>query len=344
MGELARMLTLARAAVRQWPDVRVHLIVNRGLPPAARARIPAELDTTLLRTSPTLDDDGVCAALDRCRPALVLFDNAGTARQCRHAHRLGARTVFISTRARTRRRGTALDWLPWLDEHWVVGPARLERLTGWQRLKTTTAGVVVRRLQSIFPTTAGERRGRVHGVTASAPRPSICFVPGGGGGRIDGAPAVTVFADAAAAVARRATIDCTLLQGPLYDGPPIVRPGVQVRAASDVQMVEAIRGAHLVVVGASSTLFQALAQRRVCVATSAGGGEQLARARRWEARGVVRAADPTAAAMAAAVLDLLARPQARAAIARRIADLGVTNDLPVALAAIRNLLDRPSPR
>src|SRR5512147_1897448 len=94
-GELARMLTLAGAARQRWPALRCHFVLNRNLPAAARQLVHESYGVTWLETSPTEDDSGVAAALERCRPDLVLFDNAGNGQQCRHAKRLGARTVFL---------------------------------------------------------------------------------------------------------------------------------------------------------------------------------------------------------------------------------------------------------
>ena len=340
-GELARLLTLTHAACQRWPDLRVHVVVNRNLPAAALARIPAAFDLTLLDTSPTLDDRGVTAALDRCRPDVVLFDNAGTGRQCRHAKRLGAATVFLSTRPATRRRGLALDWIPWLDEHWLIAPAPLDdALTVWQRFKLTLAPrTVVRRLQSIYLPSVAARRSRLQRAIGCAKRPYVCFAPGGGGGRIAGATAVSVFAAAARAIAERTGIRCVLLQGPLYDGPSVSGPRLAVCAATHEQTVDLIEAAQLVVLGASSTLFQALAQGKVCVATAAGGAEQLLRARAWAARSIVWAAEPTPDSIAASACHLLENRRDFEATRRRVAELGVTNDLARALTALRGLLD-----
>ena len=75
------MLTIALSVRERWRATRFHFIVNRHLPAPALARIPEDFGVTLLDTSPTWDDAGVISALDRCRPNVVLFDNAGSARQ-----------------------------------------------------------------------------------------------------------------------------------------------------------------------------------------------------------------------------------------------------------------------
>ena len=218
-GELARMLTLAGAARQRWPALRCHFVLNRNLPAAARELVPASFDITWLDTSPTNDDAGVAAALDRCRPDLVLFDNAGSGRQCRYAKRLGARTVFLSTRAQTLGRGFALSWLPWLDEHWRIEPRALAApLTTARRLRAAVFGIRMRSLESLFVPSDAARGVRLRGALGCADRPYVCFVPGGGGGMVDGRPAASLFAAAAALVARQAEVPCVLLLGPLFSG------------------------------------------------------------------------------------------------------------------------------
>ena len=72
-----------------------------------------------------------------------------------------------------------------------------------------------------------------------------------------------------------------------------------------------------------------------------GGAEQTGRAWDWAARGIVEAADPEPAALAAATLRLLESTGRWDAIHQRVVSLGVRNDLPCALAAIEDLLTGP---
>ena len=340
LGELARQLTILEAARRRWPDLSGHLILNRHLPATARALVPAWCEVSWLDTSPTDDDAGVMAALDRCAPDLVLFDNAGTGRQCRHARRLGARTVFLSTRPRTLARGFGASWLPWLEEHWVVGPRALaEPLPVELRLLAAAFGIEVRSIQSLYAVDDSARAVAARAALGCA-EPYVCFLPGGGGGRIEDETAVATYAAAAERVARRTGVGCVLLVGPLHVGPTPQAPGVVVRRATHAEAVDLMAGAHVVVLGASSSLFQALAQRRVCVTSTSGGSEQLERARDWAARGAVAVAEPTSAGLADETCALLADRPRWKALRRHVAALAVENDLPVALQAMASLLGR----
>ena len=340
LGELARQLTILDAARRRWPELSGHLVLNRHLPAAARALVPNWCEVSWLDTSPTHDDAGVMAALDRCEPDLVLFDNAGTGRQCRHARRLGARTVFLSTRPQTLARGFGASWLPWLEEHWVVGPRALaEPLPVEWRLVAAAYGIEVRTVQALYASDDAARAVAARDSVGCVD-PYVCFLPGGGGGQIADETAVATYAAAAERVARRTGVGCVLLVGPLHAGPAPDAPGVVIRRATHAQAVDLMAGAHLVVLGASSSLFQALAQRRVCVTSTSGGSEQLERARAWAARGAVAAAEPTPAALADETCALLADRPRWTALRRHVEELAVENDLPVALQAIASLLGR----
>ena len=197
--------------------------------------------------------------------------------------------------------------------------------------------MVVRRLQSIYLPSVAARRTRLQRAISCAQRPYVCLVPGGGGGRIAGATAVSV------SPLRRRPLPSgrhpvRAPQGPLRPTvPPSAGLVVAVCAATHEQTVDLIEGAQLVVLGASSTLFQALAHGKVCVATAAGGAEQLLRARAWAAQKIVWAAEPTPDRIAASACHLLENRRDFEATRRRVAELGVSNDLSRALTALRGL-------
>ncbi|MEO8606173.1 MAG: hypothetical protein ABI629_26615 [bacterium] len=167
-----------------------------------------------------------------------------------------------------------------------------------------------------------------------ASRISCC----GGGGAVDGTSSVETFADAAERVAAHTGMPCVLLVGPLYAAPDPQRRGVVARRATPSQTIDLMADAELVVLGAGSSLYHALALRKVCVATGAGGTDQLVRAATCAARGLVAFALPDAGSVADAARALLADPTVRAVMRRRVVDFGVTNDVPQALSAMRQLL------
>ena len=119
MGEYARALALATAAVQRWPDMQVHFAVSAQAPYAADTPFPK----TLLPSSPTfhIAGDGARSSV-AFRPTLVVFDNAGRTAQLRCAVRSGARVIFVSSRSRQRRSAFRLRWMRMIDEHWIAYP------------------------------------------------------------------------------------------------------------------------------------------------------------------------------------------------------------------------------
>ena len=83
---------------------------------------------------------------------MVVFDNAGRTAQLRAAHRSGARVVYISARARQRRKAFRFRWMRLIDEHWIAYPEFIAgSLTAIERLKLRLMGrPTVRYLDVIF--------------------------------------------------------------------------------------------------------------------------------------------------------------------------------------------------
>ena len=101
------------------------------------ARSPA----TRLPSSPTFHTPEVVALIKQLRPNIVIFDNAGRTAQLRAAQRSGARVVYISARARQRRKAFRRRWMSLIDEHWVAYPEFLSGpLSALERFKLRWMG------------------------------------------------------------------------------------------------------------------------------------------------------------------------------------------------------------
>src|ERR1700689_5367807 len=118
MGEYARSLPIGQAVRRQWPQAGIHFMLSRQAPYAAATPFPA----TLLDSSPTFHSATVAESIQTFKPHIVIFDNAGRSAQLRAAYRAGARIIFISSRARQRRKAFRWRWMRLIDEHWIAYP------------------------------------------------------------------------------------------------------------------------------------------------------------------------------------------------------------------------------
>lgn len=320
MGEYARSLTLAQAVQRRWPGAEIHFMLSREAPYAAACPFPA----TLLDASPTFHTAAVVRQLEAWRPRVVVFDNAGRTAQLKAARRAGAALVFISARARQRRRAFRLRWMRLLDEHWIAYPAFLAGpLSGLERLKLKLAArPAVRFLDVVAPLAGAPGRG-------AAPAGSfVLLVPGGGTGHPDAQGAIGQFIAAARDLAAQ---QLTVL---LLGVPAANVPGVQcLPPVPQAELISLLRAAQVVVSNGGSTLLQSLACGAPTVAVPIAG-DQAARVRKSAARGVAVAAPLDAPSIAQAATTLVRDAAAREALAQRARALQLADGVAVAMSAL----------
>ena len=327
MGEYARCLSLARAIERRWPRLRNHFLLSREAPYAGSA----PFETHLLPASVTLCGAEVDQVIDRLRPRLVVFDNAGSSRHLRAAHRAGARVIYISSRQRQRSRAFRWRWLPMLDEIWLAYPPDLfSRLSWLERAKLRVAGsTTVRALDTILPGDATP--GPAGAVADSAP---ILFMPGGGSAH--GAPTnlPALFARLAERLARRGE-RVSFVAGPGFTSHIESLPRLQVlRNPSGDELREQLGAARLVVANGGDSLLQALVLGRPCIAMPIAS-DQASRIAWCQSRGIV--ATGTAEDLPEILERHLAEPGRRAALAANAAGMGWRDGMAEALQAIGRL-------
>src|SRR5690242_3187789 len=137
MGEYARSREIATAVLTRWPEAKIHFILSREASYARECPFPA----TLLPSSPTFHSREVGALIESYRPDVVVFDNAGRTAQLRSVVRAKGRVIFISSRARQRRRAFRLRWMRLIDEHWIAYPEFLAGpLSAFEKTKRRLIG------------------------------------------------------------------------------------------------------------------------------------------------------------------------------------------------------------
>jgi hypothetical protein len=332
MGEYARSLAIAGAVAARWPGAVVHFALSSAAPYAAGVPFPC----TLLPSSPTFHTPAVTALIESFRPTCVLFDNAGRTAQLRAARGAGAQVIYISARARQRRKAFRWTWMRLLDEHWIAYPAfSAGPLDLWEKLKLRGLGrPVVRFLDVIVPRADPARQAEVlAGLGFSRGRYAL-FVPGGGTGHPGAANAAECFRAAAAAVAAAGTP--TLFVGPTAaaEGKAGNARDLRLRPTlAQRDLAELMRGARLVVANGGSTLLQSIA----CGAPTVGiaiAKDQSVRIRRCAAAGVAATAALDPAAISALAQGLLRDDAARAALVSAAARLALADGIEIAVGAI----------
>jgi predicted glycosyltransferase len=173
----------------------------------------------------------------------------------------------------------------------------------------------------------------------------VLVVPGGGTGHPGARDAVGEFLDAARALAA-AGRDVVFVgrAGPSEAGAQVAaRPegGGRLSTVASLpqsELAELMRGAQLVLVNGGSTLLQAIACGKACIAVPIAG-DQSERIRRCVSAGVAVAAPLESQAMVRAA-QALADDESRVnALAGRAMALGLADGVDVALRALTPLLD-----
>lgn len=337
MGEFARSAAIARGVLVRWPRAAVHFVLSRAAPYAEDAPFPK----TLLPSSATFHSAAVIHLIRTLRPNLVVFDNAGRTAQLRAAQRSGARVVYISARARQRRKAFRLAWMRLIDEHWIAypefiagEPGLLERfkLNLLRRPKLRYLDVILSRPPSMRS---------VAGPASQMPEvvPFVLVIPGGGTGHPGARGAVEQFLQAARNLAARG-FD-TRFVGPAGANPGDVPESGNFHAHRSLPQSELallMSRARLVVANGGSTLLQAIACGAACVAVPIAH-DQRRRIRRCVQAGVAVQAALSSADILAKATALLGDEHARSELARRAAGLGLADGIEVALSALDGFIE-----
>jgi hypothetical protein len=341
MGEYARSLAIARAASLRWPRADIRFVLSREAPYAADAPYP----TTLLASSPTFHSAAVIELFETWRPDVVVFDNAGRTSQLRAARRLGARVVYISARRRQRRKAFRWQWMPLIDEHWIAYPQFIAgRLGFFEMLKLRIIGrPVVRFLDVILSRADPAQRGAILARTGCDAGAFVLVVPGGGSGHPGVDDAATRFMTAARALAAQGT--ATVYVGPADAGACAGTGGSgqpnwhHLGPLPQDQLAELMDTAQLIIANGGSTLLQAIACGKACIAVPIAK-DQAERTRRCAAAGVALAAPLDAESILQAATHLLRNEAERTGLAARAARLGLADGVELAVQALSGLIER----
>lgn len=336
VGEYYRLLAIAEGVQRRWPRARIHFVISRFAGYANDVPFP----TVKIEGSPTFHTSAVRRAIGGLRPQVVVFDSGGRVAQLRDARRVGARTVYVSSRRKARWRGFRLRRMRYLDQHWLAWPRFLEgELTRWERLKLRVfASIRVVYLDSVYPPPDTARAADYCERLGLGGRRYALFCAGGGGYEHDGVPAPEIFARAAAQVCREAHLAAVWVRGPNYAGS--VDPGtgvVSLGAVSATAMVDLLSSAGLGVINGGSLLLQALALKLPCVAAPVAD-DQAARIEACARRGLVVPAGLDSQELAVAALELLRSEGRLREIQQRVAALDLRNGVDQAVEALAGLL------
>lgn len=332
MGEYARSLSIAQAAIQRWPAADIHFLLSRQAPYASRSPFPA----TLLDSSPTFHSAAVIRMIESFRPHVVIFDNAGRTAQLRAGQRSGARVVYISARARQRRKAFRLRWMRLIDEHWIAYPRFIAGgLNALERFKLKVLRRPSVRYLDVILSRGAPGPDSILRSMGLVPESYVLVVPGGGTGHPGVNDATQTFLAAAKGIAQSGTP--TVFVGPAS----AAGAAAALRCLDSLPQADLghlMRGARLVISNGGSTLLQAIACSRACIGVPIAQ-DQAARIRRCVEAAVAVAAPLESAAIVRTASALLGDEGPRSLLARRAAELGLADGIEIALDALRRLLE-----
>jgi len=263
----------------------------------------------------------------------------------RAARRHGARIVYISARIRQRRKAFRWRWMRMIDEHWIAYPELIAGELGWlERFKLKRLGrPTVRYLDVILS------RNEDDSIVARAGlkrRAFLLVVPGGGTGHPGAHDAADEFLAAANSLAETQTV---VFVGPTRTadaGVPTkagnaVVPSSRLRCFNSLpqaDLADLLSQARLVVTNGGSTLLQAIACGRACIAVPIAQ-DQSERIQRCVNAGVAATAALAAPSIVRAASNLLRDESAREALAQRAGKLKLANGIDIALNALTHLAE-----
>jgi ADP-heptose:LPS heptosyltransferase len=336
MGEYARSLAIAGAAVHRWRDTEVHFALSRAAPYAADVPYPA----TFFSSSPTFHPREVSALIRDIKPTVVIFDNAGRTAQLKAASKAGARVVFISSRPRQRRKAFRLRWMRMIDEHWIAYPEFIAGpLTSLERFKRWICGRPrTRFLGTLLPAEDAAAAAAMMERFKIRAGEYVLVVPGGGTAHPGAENAPDIVAAAARGIARRGYPTVLVGVAPNDDGTELTNLRLAPRLPMD-QLLELIRGARMVISNGGDTLLQVLACRRPCIAVPIAG-DQAHRIACCVNAGIAIGAPLDANALEIEALARLENKQWHSDLQQRFDQCEIRNDMDAALDALAQLTTR----
>jgi predicted glycosyltransferase len=336
MGEYIRCLTIAERFQSRRPKAGIRFVVDRQAPYADE--VPFE--TELIDGSPTRNTPAVCALFERLRPDIVVFDNSGRTPQLQAAKRCGARIVFISRRRSKRLKAFRSSWMRLLDQHWLAFPPAIDGpLSWWEKLRLRQyPHHEVLFLGAVFQESATQEREALRKRLGIGGERFVLFSPGGGGAHSRAPAATEIFANAAGLVAAATPLEVVLVLGPGYRGDAGRLPGViRIPSLSHGEMSGLVHDAEILVINGGTTLTQALALDKPCIAVPIAE-DQPPRVRRCARKGLAIHGTLDADAICGEVLDLLDDTGKREELVARVKALGLANGAGLAADALEKLV------
>ena len=265
IGEYMRSMIIADEVKRLWPSAEIKFILSQQAPYAAQCPYPA----VLLEDTPTKQVKAVNQIMSDYLPDIVLFDASGRKSQLVHAHKLGAKVIFLSQHKRKRSRGMKIGRALVTDCHWVVQPEFVIGPISWlDRLKLKLINKPAPlNIGPVFTQPDESTQAALLAQYQLTQNEFVLFNAGSGGHKVNGELAADIFAQAAHESYKASGIRSVMVFGPNYPKSlPNLAGIILITQLDNQQFINLLAASMAAVLGGGDTLLQAIALHKAILA------------------------------------------------------------------------------
>lgn len=265
IGEYMRSMIIADEVKRNWPHADIKFILSKHAPYAAQCPYNA----VLLDDTPTKQVKAVNQIITEYLPDIVIFDASGRKSQLAHAHKLGAKVIFISQHKRKRSRGMKIGRALVTDCHWVVQPEFvIGPISGLEHLKLKLINKPIP--LNIGPVFTQPDEACQAGLLVQfqlTKNEFVLFNAGSGGHKVNGELAADIFAQAAYESFKASGIVSVMVFGPNYPNLlPELEGVIVIPQLNNQQFINLLAASKAAVLSGGDTLLQAIALHKPTLA------------------------------------------------------------------------------
>ncbi len=287
IGEYMRSKIIADEVMNRWPNAKIDFVLNRHVSYIG----DCPYSTHLVDDTPTKKINEVNQLITELKPDVVIFDAAGRKAQLKHAHRMGAKVIFISQHRRKRSRGMKLERALVTDSHWVVQPKFI--IGDISRFDKFKLDLIKREhpifTGSIFTSPTSELQQALYDKYEIKQGKYLLYSAGSGGHYLKNELAADLFAQVAKTVYQKSGISSLIVFGPNYPKHVPEIEGVQsISHLDSSEFINLLSGAKAAVLSGGDTLMQSIALKIPTLAVAISK-DQLQRIDRCVAANIILA-------------------------------------------------------
>ncbi|MCL1111228.1 hypothetical protein L2719_16965 [Shewanella schlegeliana] len=331
-----RSLIIANGVKNHWPDAVIHFALSKHAPYAQSC----PFNTFILEDSATKQVKAVNNIISELKPDIVVFDASGRKAQLKHAHKVGAKVIFISQHKKKRSRGLKIGRSLVTDSHWVVQPEfAIAPLSLFERFKLWLIGKPLPLVTGpIFTNPSAMEKNKLLTEYNLVDEPFILFSAGSGGHKCSYGYAADLFLDVAVDTKRRHGIKPVVVLGDNYPKElPNIEGVICIRSLDNADFINLVSSAKAAVLSGGGTLLQAVAMHIPTLAIAVAK-DQPPRVKACLEREVILSTSLNYDEMCKGVSALLA-PETLARLMNKTKQMKSVNGLEVCITDITRLLE-----